>query len=121
MRVLLVEDDPLSAEFVLASLEDEGCDIAVEVDGNAGLRRARAESFDLLLLDIGLPYLRGDVLCEELRRAGVRAPIVAITATALHDEVTRLRTRGFDAVFTKPIGAATLRDLVRRYGGGGGR
>ncbi len=116
MRLLLVEDDALNVELFTETLEGDGHQLVVERDGLAGLARARSETFDLILLDIHLPGMRGDEVCAELRASGLRTPIAAISASAMDHEVERVRAAGFDLFLTKPIRAAELRRAVRRYG-----
>jgi len=115
MRILLVEDDGLNAELFSAVLEPEGHLVALEITGPAGRTRALAEPFDLIVLDVQLPGLRGDALCRALRAAGIRTPIVAITASAMPDQIAALSDAGFDECLNKPIEPATLRDVVRRF------
>jgi CheY-like chemotaxis protein len=115
VRLLLVEDDALNVELFVAALGDEH-EVIVETDGLAGLARARAEAFDLILLDIHLPGMRGDEVCAALRAAGLRTPIAAITASAMAHEVEHVRSAGFDVFLTKPIRAAELRRAVKHYG-----
>jgi len=115
MRILQVEDDALNAEFFRAVLEPEDHTLVLETTGPAGRARALAEPFDLIALDIELPVLRGDALCRELRVAGLRTPIVAVTASAQPDQLARLRDAGFDEILTKPIEPAALRAMVRRF------
>ena len=115
MRILQVEDDFLNAEFFRAVLEPEGHAVVLETTGPAGRTRALAEPFDLIALDIELPGLRGDELCRELRAAGLRTPILAITASAMPDQLEHLLAAGFDECLTKPLEPADLRSAVRRF------
>ncbi len=117
MRILLIEDDPLNVELFTAVLEDDGHQVTVERDGEAGKARALREAFELLILDIQLPRLRGDAVCRELRAAGLTTPIIGLSAEALPDQVSANRSAGFDAYLTKPIEPSTLREVVRRRGG----
>lgn len=117
MRILLIEDDPLNVELFTAVLEDDGHQVTVERDGEAGKARALREAFELLILDIQLPRLRGDAVCRELRAAGLTTPIIGLSAEALPDQVSANRSAGFDAYLTKPIEPSTLREAVRRRGG----
>jgi CheY-like chemotaxis protein len=114
MRLLLVEDDALNVELFEAALEPEH-ELVVERDGPAGYRRALEGGFDLILLDIHLPGMRGDEICTALRDARVSTPIVALTASAMRHEIETASAHGFDAYLTKPIAPADLRDAVRRY------
>lgn len=116
MHILLIEDDPLNVDLFTAVLESDGHEVTVERDGEAGKARALSEPFDLLILDIQLPRLRGDALCRELRAAGVTTTIIGLSAEALPDQVAANRAAGFDDYLTKPIFPSALRDAVRRHG-----
>lgn len=115
MRLLLVEDNPLNVEVFVDGLEVVGHEVVVERDGVMGLKRALAEPFDLVLVDVRLPRLSGAELCRELRAAGVRAPIVALSSGAMAEDVARGFAAGFDGYLTKPISPHALREAVRRY------
>ena len=116
MRLLLVEDNPLNVELFADVLADAGHDVVVVNDGEAGRDKALAESFDLCLFDVHLPKLNGDVAVRELRAAGYRGRVVALTSSALRPEVERGLAAGFDAYLTKPISPEDLRTAVLRYG-----
>jgi DNA-binding response OmpR family regulator len=96
-------------------LEDDGHQVRVERDGEAGKARALRDAFDLILLDIQLPRLRGDAVCRELRAAGLTAPIVGLSAEALPEQIKVNAEAGFDDYLTKPISPAALRQAVRRH------
>ncbi len=113
MRILLVDDDPLNVELFTAVLEDDGHQVAVERDGEAGKARALGEAFDLLILDIQLPRLRGDAVCRALRAAGLTTRIVGLSAEALPEQISANGAAGFDVYLTKPIQPAELRAAVR--------
>ena len=115
MRILLVEDDPLNVQLFTAVLEDGGHEVTVERDGLAGKAVALRGTFDLVILDIQLPRLRGDAVCRELRAAGLKIPIIALSAEALPSQIETTSIAGFDAYLTKPISPRALRDAVLRY------
>ena len=115
MQILLVEDDQLNVELFIATLEADGHQVTVERDGEAGKARALGERFDLILLDLQLPRMRGDALCRDLRAAGLRLPIVALSAEALPEQIRVNREAGFDDYLTKPISSLALREAVRRH------
>lgn len=118
MRVLLVEDDQRNVEFISEVLEGDGHEVVVERDGSRGRDRALVERFDLIVLDMQLPGMQGDLVCGELRTAGYSGPILALSAAALQDQVERAMSAGFDSYLTKPISPPALRAAVRRYGQG---
>ena len=96
-------------------LEEAGHSVVVANDGERGRDIALAGGQDLVIFDILLPRLRGDDAVRQLRAAGVKTPIVALTSSALLNEVDRGLAAGFDAYLTKPIAPNDLRELVRRY------
>jgi CheY-like chemotaxis protein len=113
LRILLVEDDAMNVELFESALESEGHEVVTERDGVAGEQRA-TEHFDLILLDIQLPRKTGLEVCRSLRARGLRAPIVALSASVLPEEVARTTSAGFDLFLSKPISPRALRDAVRR-------
>ncbi len=115
MRILLVEDDEANLDLFTDVLDAAGHSVVVERDGINGRTRALQEPFDLIILDIQLPRLEGDVLCRELREHGMRIPIIAISANALPLQVEAGLAAGFDRYLTKPIGPAALRAAVADY------
>ena len=115
MRILLVEDNELSRELFADVLEGDRHDVATASDGISGRALGLAQAFDLILLDLHLPGAPGDQVCRDLRAHGVSAPIVAISASAMPDEIARAMPSGFTAYLTKPITPSRLRAAVRRY------
>jgi CheY-like chemotaxis protein len=115
LRVLLVEDEPMNVQLFVDVLEEAGHGVTLATDGQGGRDLALAGGYDLVIFDIQLPRMRGDEACRQLRTAGIRTPIVALTSSALSFEVDRGLAAGFDAYLTKPIAPSELREVVRRY------
>ena len=118
MRVLLVEDDLRMAAAVLRALRGEGMAVEVAPTGEAALAMARGTEFDAVLLDVMLPGIDGFEVCRRLRRAGVWAPVLMLTARdAVEDRVAGLDA-GADDYVVKPFSLAELlarlRALTRR-------
>ena len=78
-RILVVEDEPAIAFGLQLDLKGEGYEVEIASDGESALRRAQKEKFDLILLDLMLPGKDGFEVCRELRRAGVRRPVILLT------------------------------------------
>ncbi len=121
MRVLLIEDDRLLGDALQAGLRDNGFAVEWLRDGEAGLAALATDSFDAVVLDLGLPRLDGRLLLERRRGAGDRTPVLVLTARdALEDRVAGLDA-GADDYVVKPVAitelAARLRALVRRASG----
>jgi DNA-binding response OmpR family regulator len=121
-RLLIVEDEPAIALGLRNDLELEGYAVDVVGDGEAAVSRARAEPFDLILLDVMLPKKDGFAVCRELRRAGVRTPIILLTARAQDTDKVLGLELGADDYVTKPFSpmelCARIKAVLRRTGGG---
>jgi DNA-binding response OmpR family regulator len=112
-RILVVEDESRLTRFLQKGLRAQGFVPTVVADGEAALRLARSEDFDLVILDLGLPGMDGLRVLEELRRRGERVPIVILTARdEVSDRVAGLE-RGADDYVTKPFSFDELLARVR--------
>jgi DNA-binding response OmpR family regulator len=112
-RILVVEDEPGIALGLEDDLRLEGWDVELIADGIAAARRARQGSFDLILLDVMLPGKDGLEVCRELRRAGLRTPIIMLTARAQEAEKILGLDLGADDYMTKPFSPKELRARIR--------
>jgi DNA-binding response OmpR family regulator len=113
VRILIVEDEPGIAFALESDLQTEGYEVALATDGMEALRRARAEPFDLILLDVMLPHKDGFDVCRELRRGGLTTPIIMLTAKTQEAEKILGLDVGADDYVTKPFGPRELRARIR--------
>lgn len=121
MRILLVEDDPLLGEGLQASLQMEGYAVDWLRDGESAWRSLRIETFDLVVLDLGLPDVSGLEILKRMRQQEMDLPVLILTARdALEDRVLGLDS-GADDYLIKPFDldelTARLRVLSRRRAG----
>jgi DNA-binding response OmpR family regulator len=112
-RLLVVEDEPGIAFALETDLRSEGYEVAVVTTGDEASRRARSESFDLVLLDVMLPGKDGFEVCREIRRAGVRTPIILLTAKSQEAEKVMGLELGADDYVTKPFSPRELRARIK--------
>jgi DNA-binding response OmpR family regulator len=113
VRVLVVEDEASLALGLEDDLKLEGYEVEVVGDGETASRRAQEGSFDLIILDVMLPRKDGFEVCRELRRAGLRTPVILLTAkTQESDKVLGLEL-GADDYVTKPFSPRELRARVK--------
>ncbi len=116
--LLVVEDDEAIAGEVADELEARGFAVQIAPTGDQGLERARAGSFDLMVIDRLLPNLDGITLIETLRAEGVRTPVLVLSAlSAIDDRVGGLKAGGDDYLvkpFAMPELVARLEALLRR-------
>jgi len=112
-KILIVEDEPGIAFGLESDLQTEGYDVAVVGDGAEALHCARAEAFDLILLDVMLPTKDGFEVCRELRHDGMRIPIILLTAKTQEAEKVMGLDVGADDYVTKPFSPRELRARIR--------
>jgi DNA-binding response OmpR family regulator len=111
-RILVVEDEAGIALALEDDLTLEGYQVTIVTDGLAAVRRAREETFEAILLDVMLPGKDGFEVCRELRRTGVKTPILMLTARAQESEKVLGLEAGADDYVTKPFGVRELRARI---------
>jgi two-component system OmpR family response regulator len=118
MRVLVVEDDAAIARFLARGLREAGFTVDEAADGDAGLQRARLDTYDVAIIDLMLPKLDGLGLIEAIRRAGIDTPVLILTARHSIDDRVRGLQAGGDDYLVKPFAFAELlarvQALIRR-------
>jgi DNA-binding response OmpR family regulator len=112
-RILVVEDEPGIALGLEDDLKMEGYEVEVMGDGIEASRRAKESAFDLIVLDVMLPGKDGFEVCRDLRRSGLRAPILMLTAKAREEEKVMGLELGADDYVTKPFGTRELRARIK--------
>lgn len=120
MRILLVEDNRRLSLSLKTSLIEEGYAVDTAYDGAEGLDLAGYTPYDVVILDVMLPEMNGLEVCRNLRRQGLKTPILLLTARdAVEDRVKGLDS-GADDYLVKPFAMsellARLRALLRREG-----
>ncbi len=121
MRLLLVEDDELLGDAVKTGLTQFGYVVDWVKDGEVARRAIKSESFDLIVLDLGLPKLSGSSLLQSMRRDDNKTPVIILTAReSIEDRIKGLDS-GADDYITKPFDlnelSARVRALSRRSQG----
>ena len=113
MRVLLVEDNLETSQVLIKMLRHGGHEVTHTTQGLEGMRLARQENFDMILLDFNLPDLDGSQVGLTLRNSLKNTPIVAITSD--HSRLTRKKAEifGFDAFVPKPTETQELLAVVQ--------
>jgi two-component system, OmpR family, response regulator len=120
-KLLIVEDDPNIVELLSASLRFAGFDVTAVTNGGDAVAAARDDHPDLVVLDIMLPDLDGFEVIRRMRDAGIRTPVVFLTARDATDDKIRGLTLGGDDYVTKPFSleelTARIRAVLRRSSG----
>ena len=115
MRILLVEDELKVARFVQKGLQAEGYDVEVAADGKLGEKKARSDTFDLVLLDILLPKKNGFEILQALRKDKIKIPIIMLTARGTTEDIVSGLDLGADDYLTKPFAFNELLARVRSH------
>jgi len=121
MRILVIEDEPKVASFIRRALEEESYAVDLCGDGSHALDMPQMVDYDLALLDLMLPGLSGLELLKTWRAAGVKTPVLILTARSELDQRVKGLDAGADDYLTKPFAIeellARVRALLRRSGG----
>lgn len=102
-RVLVGEDSDESRLLIQAYLKSLDLEFEGAADGETLIKLARSKSFDLLLVDIGLPILSGLEAVKRLRKEGLRTPIVSISGNSESADLEKYRAAGFTDSLAKPF------------------
>jgi PAS domain S-box-containing protein len=121
LRVLVAEDDEVSILVVSGQLDFLGCQYEIARDGAQAVRLARTSAFDIVFMDMHMPVMGGLDATREMRAAGVRVPILAMTAAVMDDEVQACLDAGMNGVVTKPISGETIARALAEYTGDGAK
>jgi len=118
MRLLLVEDEIDIQRFLQRSLEEAGYQVDAAADGRTAEQLAVENTYNILIVDLGLPDMDGIGLILRLRELGVRAPVLILSARRSVDDRVRGLEQGGDDYLTKPFALAELlarlRNLLKR-------
>lgn len=118
VRILVVEDEPKVASFLKRGLEENGFSVEIAFDGSIGKRMFDAGDYDMLILDINLPYKNGIELCREIRSSDQKIPVLMLTALGTTEDKLSGFDSGADDYLVKPFEfrelLARLRSLIKR-------
>jgi two-component system OmpR family response regulator len=118
MRILIIEDDAITASFIMKGLKQAGFVVEHAHDGEEGLHLASTASYDAAVVDIMLPKLDGIMLIEELRRRKIMTPVIILSAKGTVDDRVKGLRAGGDDYMVKPFAFSELlartQSLIRR-------
>jgi DNA-binding response OmpR family regulator len=113
MHVLVIEDEQKMADLIKRGLEEEGMEVETAYDGDTGIELGKDGKHDLIILDLALPGRDGLEVSRELRSAGVKTPILILTA----QDSTEMKVKGLDSgaddYLTKPFAFAEMLARIR--------
>lgn len=113
MRVLLVDDDREVIEYVRRELEEESFTVVLAHDGATALQMAETSAFDIIVLDVMMPFMDGWQVTRSLRRKEILTPILLLTGRDAPEEIVRGLEAGADDYLTKPFSFDVLLARIR--------
>jgi two-component system copper resistance phosphate regulon response regulator CusR len=113
MRILVIEDERKSALNLEKGLQESGYDVDVAEEGNHGLKMARENEYDLIILDVMLPHRDGWSIISELRREGKLTPVLFLTARDTVEDRVKGLELGADDYLVKPFAFSELLARVK--------
>ncbi len=111
IKILLVEDEPKVAHFIKSGLEEQGYGIDLAYDGKIGKSMVAANAYDLVILDVNLPYVNGYELCQYIRNTNEHLPVLMLTALGATEDKLSGFEAGADDYLVKPF---EFRELTAR-------
>jgi two-component system, OmpR family, copper resistance phosphate regulon response regulator CusR len=118
MKILLIEDERKTVQYIKKGLEENGYVVDAAYEGKTGMQLALRNSYHLVITDVIMPGLNGRDLCKELRAARVETPILMLTALGDTDDVVEGLDSGADDYLSKPFEfkelLARIRSLTKR-------
>jgi len=117
LKILLAEDDTVSQKLAILILEKMGHKVDLAINGTRAQEMGKAHRYDIILMDIQMPEMGGIEATKKLRLAGVRTPIIAMTASVMQDERRSFVEAGMDDYVAKPIKREILREVLNRHAG----
>ncbi len=115
-KILVVDDELIIVKLLTNRLTANGYDVVAAHDGEEALETVRQEEPDLILLDISLPKMNGDKVCELLKKDAKysKIPIIILTASSQKVKAEKLKEAGADGYIVKPFKPEELLSEIRR-------
>ncbi len=121
MKLLIVEDEPKVVDFLKKGLEEQGYEIEVAYDGQMGEKLALRNKYDVILIDVVLPFINGYELCKRIRERKQQTPILMLTALGTTEDKVTGFDAGADDYLVKPFEfkelLARIKSLTKRTSG----
>lgn len=113
--VLLAEDSPDSSQLIMLFLVNAGHEVRIAADGQQAVEMAADEEPAIILMDMNMPVMNGDVATQQIRSAGYHGQVIALTASTDANELSVMYEAGCNGQLEKPVNPEKLIALVNRY------
>jgi PAS domain S-box-containing protein len=114
-KVLIAEDNTANQMLLKILLEKSGCTVVIVSDGATAVKKAKSEQFDLIIMDMHMPNMNGYDATRNLRKNGIKIPVIACTAYAMAGDEQKCIDAGCDDYISKPINVNKLFQILNKY------
>ena len=114
-NILVAEDHPANQKIIEILLKKMDLQVTIVEDGQQAVDAAASQSFDLIFMDMHMPFMNGYEATEALRKKGMTIPIVALTANAMKEDEQKCLDAGCDGYLTKPVDRKKLSKMLGKY------
>lgn len=114
-RVLVAEDNLQNQRLVKRLIEQTGMGVDTVDDGLKAIQALESKQYVVVLMDMQMPHMGGVEASREIRRKGIKTPIIAFTANVMRHQLTEYRALGIEDVLEKPISRALLFETLQKY------
>lgn len=116
MRILLAEDNPVNVKLMKVHLKAFGCTFDTVANGQDACDALKKNNYDAVLMDVQMPIMNGLDATKMIRKEiNSQVPIIAVTASALQEELKKCYQSGMDDILSKPINAKALKEKLRLW------
>jgi len=115
VKILLTEDSVDNQFLISQILSKAGADVEIAENGKVAIEKSKNMKFDIFLIDIQMPVMDGYSTIAELRKNGIREPMIALTANALREDRERSLLNGFNEHISKPINKNNLIKIINNF------
>ena len=115
VKLLLVEDNTINAEVILAMLENENIEVTHADNGLNALQEMQNHRFDLVLMDVQMPVMDGYTATEQIRKQGETLPVIGLSANVLPEEVQQAKDKGMNDYLAKPVLREALLEKINHW------
>ncbi|APG26595.1 hypothetical protein A7E78_01190 [Syntrophotalea acetylenivorans] len=113
--ILVAEDNPTTSKLIDISLSNLGYQVTIVTDGQAVVNAVEQQAFDLLLMDCQMPIMDGYTASKQIRGAGHKIPIIALTASSRQEDEARCREAGMNDFVCKPFKHKVLHQVIAQW------
>jgi CheY-like chemotaxis protein len=114
-KVLVAEDNKVNQKYMELILSKMGFEVTISGDGDEAVEKGLSGQYDLIFMDIQMPFKNGHEVTKILRKEGITTPIIALTAAAMTGDEEKCISAGCDDYLSKPVNREELVDVISKH------